>query len=259
MPDEYEGYNDYLAATDRWNDFVSTGSMIDSGENRLDYFIVGTLLEQVIPSLVQTHTSPGGVETGFPLSHPDLSVSNIFVDNDFNVTGIFDWAFSSTVPSSTLLIAPGLPHPRDDICPSLRTAFQAGFQEGLGTELIASETIGDICRRIWLFTRLVNLDSLQDFHLFAELYQSVYGVKDILRLFREIKLQEPIVDKARLLAAEDQAAGDIAQAELDYFSCVGLERRAVSRKLCLIRRMSQAFVADKRLWKWLAKAMNGST
>ena len=34
----------------------------------------------------------------FPLYHPDLRLSNILFDEDFNVTGIIDWSFAMTAP-----------------------------------------------------------------------------------------------------------------------------------------------------------------
>jgi hypothetical protein len=72
----------------------------------------------------QSYATLGNLENGFPLWHPDLSMSNTFVDDDFN---IIDWAFSSTVPISTLLMTPSLPHPRDDIDMILVPTFRASF------------------------------------------------------------------------------------------------------------------------------------
>ena len=47
------------------------------------------------------------IET-FPLCHPDLSVNNIYVDDDYNITFIIDWAFASSVPEPMLLAALGI-------------------------------------------------------------------------------------------------------------------------------------------------------
>ncbi|KAI9798737.1 MAG: hypothetical protein M1825_005019 [Sarcosagium campestre] len=255
IPIEYKDYDDYLNAMDRWNDFVTLGSKIDSGKNRLDYFVLGTLLQQMVQSLAQiTPAAP----SGFPLSHPDLSASNIFVDDDLNVTCIIDWAFSSTVPSSMVSITPGLPHPRDNVGSLLGSAFEDGFKEEMGADLVPRDTTWDKSRHLWLLTRLVNLDSLQDFHLFSELYHLVYGVTDIPQLFRAVEQQEPFIDKRQTLAADDKVVDEIAREESEYFSHVGPERLAVSRKLKLISDMNQTFVADKKLWKWLAEALNES-
>lgn len=34
----------------------------------------------------------------FVLAHPDLRFGNIFIDDDFNIVGIIDWEFTSTIP-----------------------------------------------------------------------------------------------------------------------------------------------------------------
>ena len=41
VPDEFETFLSYRSATDRWNDFVTIGSKIESSKNRLDYCIAG--------------------------------------------------------------------------------------------------------------------------------------------------------------------------------------------------------------------------
>ncbi|KAK3169308.1 hypothetical protein OEA41_008691 [Lepraria neglecta] len=266
IPDEYNRYADYLSATDRWNDFVTVGSKIDSGKNRLNYVIIGRLLQDIIPSLVEESTlTPTGVGAEYPLCHPDLSVNNIFIDNECNITCIIDWAFSTSVPFSALLVTPGLPHPRDEMAPSLTEAFRSGFEEdqhsfgdGLKIETGRRHAVWDNCRKIWLFTRLVNLDSLQDVCHFTELYTLVTGKEDVNlpTLLQAIQTQEEILHKARSLAAGDESSIDIKRQEIEYFSQVGLTRLALSQKLTLASDISRDFVADQRLWKWLAKAVN---
>lgn len=61
--------------------------------------------------------------------------------------------------------------------------------------------------------------------------------------------------KGLLLAADDKSPSEIEQDEVQYFHQVGPERLALSRKLTLVSSMSEGFVADKRLWKWMAKAV----
>ncbi len=266
IPDEYNRYDDYLSATDRWNDFVTVGSKIDSGKNRLNYVILGRLLQDMIPSLVEeSNLSTTGVGAKYPLCHPDLSVNNIFIDDDCNITCVIDWAFSTSVPLSALLVTPGLPHPRDEMAPSLIRAFRNGFEEdqhsfgdGLKTETDRRHAVWDNCRKIWLFTRLVNLDSLQDVCHFAELYTSVTGKEDVSipTLLQAVQTQEEFLRKALSLSADDQSSSDTERQETEYFSRVGLKRLALSRKLTLFSDMSRDFLADQRLWKWLAKAVN---
>jgi hypothetical protein len=45
-PREFETLLSYQSAVSRWNDFVTVGSKIDSGKNRLDYCIAGTFLAE---------------------------------------------------------------------------------------------------------------------------------------------------------------------------------------------------------------------
>lgn len=66
--------------------------------------------------------------TGFPLHHHDITLQNLFVDDDLKITCVIDWAFSSTVPPAQLLATPGLPHPRGLVLDlSLVSAFCSGF------------------------------------------------------------------------------------------------------------------------------------
>lgn len=266
IPDEYNKYDDYLSATDRWNDFVTVGSKIDSGKNRLHYVILARLLQDIIPSLVdESYLNLTSVGAKYPLCHPDLSVNNIFIDDDCNITCIIDWAFSTSVPFSALLVTPGLPHPRDEMTPSLIRAFRNGFEEdqhsfgkGLTTETARRHALWGKCRNIWLFTRLVNLDSLQDVCHFTELYTLVLGDDDvnIPTLLQAVQTQEEFLRKALSLAADDLPSSDIERQEREYFAQVGPKRLALSRKLTLVSDMSRGFMADQRLWKWLAKAVD---
>ena len=265
-PDEYNSYDDYLAATDRWNDFVTVGAKIDGGKNRLDYVILGKFLQDMVPSLVKgSYLSHNGTGAKYPLCHPDLSVDNIFIDDDCNITCIIDWAFSTTVPFSALLVTPGLPHPRDEMALSLNRAFRKGYDEDqysfggvLKTMVAHRRAIWDKCRNIWLFTRLVNLDSLQDVCHFTELYTSVSTEEEVNvpMLLQAVKVAGGFSRKARSLAADDRSSSDIEREEKEYFSRVGLKRLALSRKLTLISNMNGGFIADQRLWRWLAEAVN---
>ena len=149
--------------------------------------------------------------------------------------------------------------------PPLIRAFRNGFEEdqhffgeGLKTKMGRRHAVWDNCRKIWLFTRLVNLDSLQDVCHFAELYTSVSGKEDVKipTLLQAVQMQEEFLCKALSLAADDQPSSDIERQEREYFSQVGLERLALSRKLTLVSDISGSFMADQRLWKWIAKAVD---
>ncbi len=261
VPEEFETFPSYRSATDRWNDFVTIGSKIDSSKNRLDYCIAGHFIRKMIPSIShKSFATLGDLKHGFPLCHPDLSTSNIFVDDKFNITCIIDWAFSSTVPISTLLMTPGLPHPRDEVDTKLVSNFRAGFIHHFfqGKDVKLHPEFWVNSRNVWLFTRLVILDGLQDYHYFAELYRSVYKLEEqtnIPRLFNKAKKEEEFLNLSRTLAADDRPAAEIREEERQYFSHVGVERQAISRKLTVASEWSEGFIADKRLWRWLEEVM----
>ena len=88
---------------DLWNAFMTIGCKIDSAENRVDYRIAGGALREIVRRLER----PAVSSEGFPLCHPGLSVNNIYVDDDCNITTIIDWAFASFIPESMLLATPG--------------------------------------------------------------------------------------------------------------------------------------------------------
>jgi hypothetical protein len=196
---------------------------------------------------------------GYPLGHPDLSTSNIFVDDDFNITCIIDWAFSSTVPISTLLMTPSLPHPRDEVDTTLVPSFRVSFIDNFfqGKDIKLDSEFWDSTRRAWLFTRLVTLDGLGDYHYFTELYASVYKPQDeinVPKLFKAIQKEEEFVELARMLAEDDRLASEIKRDEEDYFRCSGSGKEAIARKLTMVAELSEGFVADKKLWRWIEEA-----
>jgi hypothetical protein len=251
-PEEDECYDAYLSATERWNDFVALGSKIDNSKNRLDYFIAGEFLEAMVPSLGKG-TVMDNREGGFPLHHPDLSASNIFVDDDCNVTCIIDWAFSSFVPMPVLLMTPGLPHSRGDTGPELTSCFRAGVTK----HLTPCPVIWETARKTWLFIRLTNLDALQDYRLFTELYGLTHNQQttDIPAIFNMKRDEPTISDMAKILAADDQSPSDVERSEKAYFSNVGLEREGLSRMLTLASSLNRGFVADRKLWRWINDAV----
>jgi hypothetical protein len=71
-----------------------------------------------------------------------------------------------------------------------------------------------------------------------------------------MKREEPrISDMAQILAADDQSPNDVKRSEKAYFSCVGLEREALSRKLTLASSLNSGFVTDRKLWRWINDAV----
>ena len=92
----------------------------------------------------------GDFENRYPLYYPDLSISNIFVDSDFNITCITDWVFSSTVPISTLLVTPSLPYLRDEVDMTLVPTFGASFTHHFlqGKDIKLNPEFWDSTRRV---------------------------------------------------------------------------------------------------------------
>ncbi|KAF8851886.1 hypothetical protein BDZ45DRAFT_131931 [Acephala macrosclerotiorum] len=256
---KFETFPSYRSAVSRWNDFVTVGSKIDNSKNRLDYCIAGHFLRKMIPAIDrQLFATLGNFETGFPLYHPDLSMGNIFVDDDFNITCIIDWAFSSTVPISTLFMTPGLPHPRDQINATLASTFRASFPHPFfqGHDIKIGPEFWKSTRQAWLFTRLVTLDGLQDYRYFTELYASVYSPDDeinIPMLFKDVQKEKQFVELARTLAEDDLSESKIQRDEEDYFRFSDSGRQAIARKLTIVTELSKSFVADERLWRWIEK------
>jgi hypothetical protein len=156
---EYSDCAGFRKASDWWSDFVTVQSKIDGSDNRTDYVIAGEVLSEMIASLM-SHASKfpsNNPEHRFPIHHPDLSVDNIFVDEDFNITCIIDWAFSSSVPLPILLTAPGLPQSRYEVDVSLIPAFENGFRHGLyeSTQRENIESEMTLCQRLscWIQAR----------------------------------------------------------------------------------------------------------
>ncbi|KAM5357413.1 hypothetical protein ACJZ2D_016290 [Fusarium nematophilum] len=200
---EYPHWNSYRAAVNRWRDFV--------GDGRDD--------NDPVPYL-----RSGG---DFVLSHPDLHVGNIFVDQDFNVTCIIDWGSASAGPPSELLATPGLSGSIWPPTESLTAAFRAGFCRG-GKKVDPEQWVKS--EMMWRFSRLVRMLSIQDYTLFKALYELVYreGSDDIPRMFRERSMQEHEDEEEEEEEEEDGAKKDTVGA-------------AVARKLKMMAEMNPNF------------------
>lgn len=73
-------------------------------------------------------------------------------------------------------------------------------------------------------------------------------------LFREHYKKAAISNVAKLIEADDQPPSVIQQSEKAYFSTMGPERHALSRKLALASVLSRGFVAGGDLWQWIENA-----
>lgn len=260
---EFETRASWEAALERWEDLVAVGEKINSARNCLDYHIVKHLLQEMISSICAESSD------GFPLCHQDLRTGNIFVDDDFNVTCVIDWTFTSTVPVTTLLATPSFPNPRDHHDITLDTAFQECFAHEFQPD------IWEKAQKAWLFTRLIMLDGLKDYHHFKELYILVHrpqGSFSVLQIFRETEKKlfteekEKFQELAEELAEDVRAASNMTEREKRYFYMSGdiqtrsqtdkalsIERHAIARKITMSRDLSKTggFVADARLWRWI--------
>ncbi|RMJ25692.1 hypothetical protein PHISP_03423 [Aspergillus sp. HF37] len=249
----------------------------------MDYVIAGDLLSEMITEWLKN--APGICGSGsqqpqqFHLRHPDVSVNNIFIDDQYQITCLIDWGFCSTVPLPVLLAAPGLPQSRDKLEESLVSAFEDGFK------LAAYDVLRDwkhqeydsLCealqysRPMWFVCRLLDLDSIEDFNHFREIWRLI-GPKDkrisdefrsgqkapcYRQLYEEMKEEEPSMER-------------ISRHEKECFTRESELRLSISRKLSLvsdwrsrydepsskhIRRNADVFVADQKLWQWIGACL----
>ena len=273
---EYNDYAGFRKASDWWSDFVTVQSKIDSSENRSDYVIAGEVLSEIITRRTNdiSNTLLNDRQYRFSIHHPDFSVDNIFVDEDFNITCIIDWAFCSSVPLSILLTAPGLPQSRHEVDVSLLPAFENGFRSAL-QETTSRENIEDemalfrtlsCSRPTWLLSRILNFDSTTDYHLFTALWDSIGNHdQDISEFFCSRQSSQQYISLHNELKEDDQTTEQVARLEREYFRDE-VWRLAIARKLTLVSQWSlryhqslahrirgngNIFVADKKLWAWI--------
>ncbi|GFF89456.1 hypothetical protein IFM47457_09794 [Aspergillus lentulus] len=177
---DYESDAQHRKACDLWNAFVAVGEKCESSENRVDYVIAGDALRDMIETLDLRGPCLGG----FPLWHPDLSVNNIYVDEDYNITCIIDWGFSSSVPDAILLAPPGLPQFGDELSKDLIASFRDGFKSALLPTVGRKADDYSSLRALqllqqsmtsWCLSRFLSFDSINDYGLFATLWDTAYG------------------------------------------------------------------------------------
>ncbi|GKZ25905.1 hypothetical protein AbraIFM66951_009942 [Aspergillus brasiliensis] len=270
--EDYESHDQYLEACDLWNDFVTVGKKLDSSDNRLDYIVASHALQD----LISTWRSqlPTTNPQSFPLCHADLSVNNVYVDDDFNITCIIDWAFSSTVPEALLLTPPGLPQSRDELDANLVLAFRNGFESAIMKDTPIQRTGNveaalEIVRQgrcSWLLTRFLNFDSIDDYGLFTAIWEHTHDhEKDVGSYFAEKRSSPSFIELYNDVRLEDQPTEKLKKAESDYFRN-NIFQETIARKLTLVsqwgcqytpshqqrlRKAGELFVTDSKLWKWI--------
>lgn len=259
---DYPDFAKYYTATDRWNDYAALGGLADSSVNRFQYCLASQLLQDsIIPRMIRPVSRS---DPGFPLHHHDISLQNIFVDDNLNITCIIDWVFSSTVPPAQLLATPGLPHPRDLVMDSsLVSAFRSGFETGCGktSRCIIEFDFWKTGQMVSHFMRLVNLDALQDYGHLEALCALVWGsgtpgdgednTNSLPAILATRATTRDALALAGELAADDEPESETRRREKEYFDAVGDKRLALARKVAFAAKMNPQFVADGRLWRWL--------
>jgi hypothetical protein len=247
------------------------GKKIDSADNRLDYMIAADALRDIVPKL----EFPTVIPT-FPLFHPDLSVNNIFVDNDYNITCVIDWTFASSVPESMLLAHPGLPQHRNELDPELFAPFHSGFIATMPAASIENTLIHrylesfERSQDVWGLTRLLDMDLAQDYIVFAKLWQSAYGSeKNLQRYFLQRRRSSHYTWLYRRVQKQDLPQSKIQKEENDYFRDK-VFRHTIARKLTLVsefkaryadnsepRLRNNMFVTSPKLWRWIEFCLVG--
>ncbi|KAF4948919.1 hypothetical protein FGADI_9203 [Fusarium gaditjirri] len=248
-PFEYPNWASYRKAVERWRTFCSFGDKVEGNKNRLSFCIAGQLLNEMVPHLASA-------EESFVLCHPDLHLGNIFIDEDFNITCIIDWSSASVSPMAELLSTPGLNGSLSPPKSSLVAAFRLGFRNG-------SQALGpeqwERADKMWCFLRLVRMLSTQDYTLFKSLYDLVCNKNsdNIPQLFHDRSMQESGQALfAKLCQGESEEEEDrITSPDDDNDQANVSVEVVVARKLTLMAEMNTNFVADKRLWLWIEKAL----
>lgn len=265
---EYPSTAQCHKAVDLWNDFVILGEKIETADNRLDYVIVADTLRDILRTLKLPVVNPGT----FPLHHPDLSVNNIFVDEDCNITCLIDWAFTSSIPEAMLLTMPGFPQYRDELSPELQMPFIDGFIAAI-PELTDHKSIQkyrnalELGQVTWKLSRLLSFDSTRDYNLFATVWQFARGAdQDMGQYFLQQRRLPHYIELYDEYLQEDNAISEVEKVEKeekDYFRKDHF-RKTIAMKLTLVSNWKRQynetqlpilrndlFVASTELWKWI--------
>ena len=264
---EYQSSVQYEKAVDLWNDFVTVGRKTDSSNNRLDYIIAADALRDILQQLELPAVNPGT----FPLYHPDLSVNNIYVDDDYNITCLIDWAFASSVPESMLLAIPGLPQYRDELCSELHKPFIDGFiaavPGSMDEEVIRKyHQSFQSGQAAWGLGRFLNLESINDHTLLATIWQSRRDSdQELGQYFLRQRCSPHYIQLYNEVQQEDRPALEVEEDEKEYFRDNDF-RKTIAKKLTFVseckaqytdssppRLRKDLFVASPKLWKWIQR------
>ncbi len=214
----------------------------------------------------------------FVIHHSDLSVNNIFVDEEFNITCIIDWAFCSTVSLFILLTAPDLSQSRHELNESLLSMFEKEFRHALKENVQRKDINAEnrLCwmlshsRSMWLFSRILTFDSTTDYYLFKALWESIENYdQEMTEFFRSMQSSKKYSSLHIELKKDDQTMLQVTELKRKYFD-KDVWRLTILRKLTLvfkwssryhepctyeIRSNDNVFVANKKLWAWIDKCL----
>lgn len=242
---DFETVSSYRSAVQLWNDFATVDWKIDSSKNRLDYIAMAHLMRDIIPSISISQQK-------YYLKPPDLSMSNIFIDDAFNITCIIDWTSCFTVPLPTLLITPSFPHPRDDVDADMTSIFKESVisHSSQMKDVLEDPSSWGLAQKSWLFMQLADLDGYEDYHHFLELYTSVHtDGTDVRGLFNALRINDTFTSQAKSRLTEDLPASEIQRREKDYFTHSRPGAEDLARNLSDKVGKEAGFVADCSVWK----------
>ena len=159
-------------------------------ENKLDRRVFTDLLRKMIPDMQLMYPD----EEGFPLEHADLGTHNIFVDTDFNITCIIDWALCSTVPLPTLLTHPPLPSRSYVLGMPEQQAFEQAFEKAFEQAFEEKDPNHQLTRLLrssherWDFDRFLHKDAqVEDYRGFQRLFEWKLGTRNMRDYFAKRK------------------------------------------------------------------------
>ena len=253
---------------------------INSSHNRIDFVIADETFFVMITKW--THDLSDNLlrndQRRFVIHHSDLSVNNIFVDEEFNITCIIDWAFCSTVSLFILLTAPDLSQSRHELNESLLSMFEKEFRHALKENVQRKDINAEnrLCwmlshsRSMWLFSRILTFDSTTDYYLFKALWESIENYdQEMTEFFRSMQSSKKYSSLHIELKKDDQTMLQVTELKRKYFD-KDVWRLTILRKLTLvfkwssryhepctyeIRSNDNVFVANKKLWAWIDKCL----
>ncbi|KAJ5799547.1 uncharacterized protein N7518_001615 [Penicillium psychrosexuale] len=271
---DYPNTDLWHAAWDLWSQFVTIGHKIEGAANRVDYTIAADALTHLI-SQYKGNWHGVTFPSTFALCHPDLSTSNIFVDDQYNITCIIDWAFATTVPLPLLLLPPGFPRSRHKLDERFCLGFIDGFKDAalnvqrnpVGLSVPKAIQCVENSEFAWCLTRLLAFDSTDDLSLFRTMWESVVLSNQKLESYffsqRTLPHFRDLHERIRL---DDFSEVHIQKSKTDLFTKPLTFELSLARHLTMVsdwgfnydplkcaglRDTGQIFITDRRLWRWV--------